>query len=558
MFACDIICFLDDNNVVQHFEFRSPTGTDNFQGMWSEYIGKPITSFLDIELNSNSGYANWKGTPFWFTKSENVMGSGFILFMTGGTNNSKIYEEAMDCISEGLQVFDRNGYLLFCNKESERIEKMDRTKIIGKHLLDIYELNEDYSTILNTIKNKVPVMNRCDYFKNKNGEMITTMNSGYPLFIDNQLIGAMVLVQDVSILEQYWTKANVFEKYLSEREVDRRSRKQKNYYTLKYYTFSDLIGENEGFVEAVNLSRNVALRDCAVLIYGETGTGKELFAQSIHSASNRKNKEFVAVNCAAIPESLIEGILFGTERGTFTGSSDRMGLFEQAEGGTLFLDEINSMDLHVQSKLLRVLQEKKFRRVGGLRDIECDVRILSSTNEDPLFCVENNKLRRDLYYRINTVTVNIPPLRQRLDDIERLTHYFIEKLSYRYSKQVKGASGEVINTFKSYDWPGNVRELLHVLEYAFNIMTGNRIELFHLPKYLQERRQEPSAILGPECKTALHFETLEQLMAEYEKKVIENTLKHCKYNVSKTAQVLGIKRQSLQYRIKKYGFKTTQ
>ncbi len=559
MVACDIICFLDDDNIVRHFEFRSPAGKDSFQGIWNEYLGKPIASFLDVDLSLGSGYASWQGTPFWFTKTQNVMGSGFILFMTSGTNNSKVYEEAMDCISEGIQIFDRNGYLLFCNKVSERIEKMDRTKIIGKHLLDIYELNEEYSTILNTIKAREPVMNRCDYFQNKHGEMITTMNSGYPLFIEDHLIGAIVLVQDVSILEQFWEKANIFEKYLSDRNNDDRARKKSNYYTLKYYTFNDLIGENESFVEAVNLSRNIALRDCAVMIYGETGTGKELFAQSIHSASNRKNKDFVAINCAAIPESLIEGILFGTEKGTFTGSSDRMGLFEQAEGGTLFLDEINSMGLHVQSKLLRVLQEKKFRRVGGLRDIDCDVRILSSTNEDPLTCVENNKLRKDLYYRINTVTITIPALRQRVNDIERLTNYFIDKLSYRYSKQVKTVSPEVINRFKVYQWPGNVRELLHALEYAFNIMNGNRIELIHLPKYLQDKRQESEENTSQsECKTNLHSGTLEQLMAEYEKKVLRNMLAYYQNNVSKTAKVLGIKRQSLQYRIKKYDWNSSE
>ncbi|XER05323.1 Arginine utilization regulatory protein RocR [Sporomusa rhizae] len=551
----NIICFLDDKNFVQYCE----NSNDGIPGIWSEYTGKHITDFLDIDLTLASGYAGWQGKVLKFVQSKNLMGNGTILFITACSDHSAIYEKAMDNIAEGIQIYDRNGYLLFCNKGTESIEKMDRTKIIGKHLLDIYGLDPDYSTVLTAIKNKAPVVNRCDNFKNKYGKVITTMNSGYPLFIDDQLIGALGLVQDNSTLETYWTRANVFEKYLSEREPGGNRAKRKNYYTFKYYTFTDLIGDNANFVEAVNLARNIALQDCAVLIYGETGTGKELFAQSIHSASKRKYKEFVAINCAAIPESLIEGILFGTEKGTFTGSSDRMGLFEQAEGGTLFLDEINSMALHVQSKLLRVLQEKRFRRVGGLKDIECNVRILSSTNEEPLSCIENNQLRRDLYYRINTVTVNIPPLRQRPDDIELLTNYFIKNLSYRYSKKVTSVADSVIDKFKEYAWPGNVRELLHVLEYAFNIMEGQCIDLHCLPKYFKAQQSQKTAMSTPAaCNPILQHRTLEELMAEYEQKVVTQVLKDFNYNVSKTAKVLGIKRQSLQYRLKKYNVKLTK
>jgi arginine utilization regulatory protein len=553
----NMICFLDDGNVVQYCECSGADGNDGIAGMWSEYIGRHITDFLDIDLELTGGYVKWRGILLKYVKSKNRLGKGSVLSLTACTDNSPIYEKAMDCISEGIQIFDRNGYLLFCNKGNERIEKMDRTKIINKHLLDIYELDADYSTILTSLKRQAPVINRCDNFKNRYGELITTMNSGYPLFMDGQLIGAIGLVQDNSTLETYWTRANIFEKYLSEREPDRQQGKRKNYYTLKYYTFADLIGKNDSFVEAVNLARNIALQDCAVLIHGETGTGKELFAQSIHSASKRKHKEFVAINCAAIPESLIEGILFGTEKGTFTGSSDRMGLFEQAEGGTLFLDEINSMDLHVQSKLLRVLQEKKFRRVGGLKDIDCDVRILSSTNEDPLECIEKNRLRRDLYYRINTVTVTIPPLRQRPDDMELLTDYFREKLSGRYSKKITAVADEVIAIFKEYTWPGNVRELLHVLEYAFNIVAGSCIEPVHLPKYFQVRQPDkPTASTA--CQNSLHHKTLETLMAEYEQQVIAQVFQDLNHNVSKTAQILGLKRQSLQYRLKKYKVRTTK
>lgn len=545
MVSYDIICFLDHNKIVKHIEYLGTSSNNDKAFVLNECIGKEIGSFFDIDLDKNKGYVNWRGMVLRYTKTENVMGTGYILYITEATDKSKIYEAALDCVSEGIQVYDRTGHLLFCNKFNEKIEKMNRENIVGKHLLDIYDLKEEYSTALNTIKSKMSVINRCDNFKNKNSELITTMNSGYPLFIEDNLIGAAVIVQDTSVFEQYHSKMDSFDKFLSQREKDKLNRKRKNFYALKYYSFDDLIGEDENFIEAIQLSCNIADRDCSVLIYGETGTGKELFAQSIHSESKRKNKEFVAVNCAAIPENLIEGILFGTEKGSFTGSSDRIGLFEQAEGGTLFLDEINSMNLHMQSKLLRVLQEKKLRRVGGLNDIECDVRIISSTNEEPLSLIENNKMRKDLYYRISTVTVNIPPLRNRKNDIDILVQYFIEKLSRHYSKQVKGASPEVILKFKEYDWPGNVRELLHSIEYAFNTMSEDIINVRDLPKYIQKQKKTNS-------KDTLHLRTLEEIMGQYEKEVIKNTLKRHKNNITKAANQLGIKRQSLQYRIKKY------
>ncbi len=545
MVSYDIICFLDHNNVVKHIEYLGTSGNNDKVSVLNECIGKEIGSFFDIDLHNSKGYINWSGMVLRYTRTENLMGTGYIMYITEVTDKSEIYEAALDCVSEGIQVYDKTGHLIFCNKFNEKIEKMNRENIIGKHLIDIYDLKEDFSTTLNTIKSKMPVINRCDNFKNKNNEVITTMNSGYPLFIEDNLIGVAVIVQDKEVLEQYRLKIDCFDKFLSQGDKDKFNKNKKNFYALKYYKFDDLIGEDENFIETIQLARNIADRDCSVLIYGETGTGKELFAQSIHSGSKRRTKEFVAVNFAAIPENIIEGILFGTEKGSFTGSSDRIGLFEQAEGGSLFLDEINSMNLHMQSKLLRVLQEKKFRRVGGLKDIECDVRIICSTNEEPLSLIENNKMRKDLYYRISTVTVNIPPLRNRKSDIELLVKYFIEKLSRHYSKEVKGASLEVILKFKEYDWPGNIRELLHNIEYAFNTMLGDVIKVKDLPKYMQKQKKTNS-------KDILHLRTLEQIMGQYEKEVIKNTLKLHKNNVTKAAEQLGIKRQSLQYRIKKY------
>ncbi len=543
MIFYDVICFLNENNILEHIEY-SDSNINNAH-IWKEYIGKKVNSFLNINLNKNSGYINWKGSVLKFTKVKNAMGSGFILYITKGVDDSKIFMEALDCISEGIQVYDQNGYLLFCNKFSEKIEKTNRVNIIGKHLLDIYDVKKGYSTILNTIKSKEPVVNRCDHFKNKNGQVIITMNSGYPLFAENKLIGAVELIQDALVYEQYQEKSAIFEKFLSGNISDKSKNKKKSCYGFKYYKFEDLIGQDENFLESIRLAQNISKRDCSILIYGETGTGKELFAQSIHSNSLRKNNEFIAINCSALPENLIEGILFGTEKGSFTGSTDRMGLLEQAHGGTLFLDEINSMDIHVQSKLLRVLQENKFRRVGGLKDIECDVRIISSTNEQPKYCIENNKIRKDIFYRISTVTINIPSLRVRKKDISILVQYFIGKLSRIYSMRVKSISNDVMNIFEQYDWPGNVRELEHVIEHCLNIMTDDIIEVEHLPVYLKsDDNKSKNEDFSPKL--------LKDLIEESEKEIIINTLKRCNNNVTRAAEELGLMRQSLQYRIKKY------
>ena len=543
MIFYDVICFLNENNILEHIEY-SGSNINNVH-IWKEYIGKKVNSFLNINLNKNSGYINWKGIVLKFTKVNNAMGSGFILYITKGVDDSKIFMEALDCISEGVQVYDQNGYLLFCNKFSEKIEKINRVNIIGKHLLDIYDVKKGYSTMLNTIKSKEPVVNRCDHFKNKNGQVIITMNSGYPLFAENKLIGAVGLVQDALVYEQYQEKSVIFEKFLSGNISDKSKNKKESCYGFKYYKFEDLIGQDENFLESIRLAQNISKRDCSILIYGETGTGKELFAQSIHSNSLRKNNEFIAINCSALPENLIEGILFGTEKGSFTGSTDRMGLLEQAHGGTLFLDEINSMDIHVQSKLLRVLQENKFRRVGGLKDIECDVRIISSTNEQPKYCIENKKIRKDIFYRISTVTINIPSLRVRKKDISILVQYFIGKLSRIYSMRVKSISNDVMNIFEQYDWPGNVRELEHVIEHCLNIMTDDIIEVEHLPVYLKnDDNKSKNEDFSPKL--------LKDLIEESEKEIIINTLKRCNNNITRAAEELGLMRQSLQYRIKKY------
>ncbi|MPM61644.1 Arginine utilization regulatory protein RocR [bioreactor metagenome] len=295
--------------------------------------------------------------------------------------------------------------------------------------------------------------------------------------------------------------------------------------------------------------------DASVFIYGETGTGKELISQSIHYASNRKEHPFIAQNCAALPESLFEGILFGTIKGGFTGAVDRPGLFEQANKGTLLLDEINSMPMTLQAKLLRVLQEGYVRRVGGTKDIPVDVRVIATTNESPTQILNENKIRRDLYYRLNVINIEIPPLRERKEDISLLCDMFIKKYNRKLNKDVKGISYDSINYLKKHSWQGNVRELENVIYSTMSMMDNEKNivpEMIHLNDYynLKEKKTNESYSLED-----LEYKTLDHIIGDVEEGYIIESLEKTGYNISKSAAILGINRQNLQYKMKKYNIK---
>ncbi len=228
----------------------------------------------------------------------------------------------------------------------------------------------------------------------------------------------------------------------------------------------------------------IADTDSSVLIYGETGTGKELVAQSIHTASKRRNKKFVSQNCAAIPGNLLESILFGTTKGSYTGAENKPGLFEIASGGTLFLDEINSMEISVQPKILKAIEEKQVVRLGGYEPIKTDIKIVSAVNENPLQCIAENKLREDLFYRLSVVQLNIPPLRERINDLFYLVSHFINIYNTSMHCNLIGIDEEVETIFRGYNWPGNVRELKNVIEGAFNVASARFIQKKDLPEYL--------------------------------------------------------------------------
>jgi len=311
------------------------------------------------------------------------------------------------------------------------------------------------------------------------------------------------------------------------------------------FNFSDIIGNNKKLKRAVNLAKTASVSSCKILIQGESGTGKEIFAQAIHNNSNRRDNPFIAINCAAIPRDLVESELFGYEEGAFTGAKrgGRPGKLELAEGGTLFLDEIESMPLESQPKLLRVIESNQLMRIGSNKIIPIDIRIISSTNQDLLLAVKKGNFREDLLYRINTVTVDIPPLRERKDDIPTLVKYICDKIGRRVNKNNIEIDKKVLEVLCEYNWPGNIRELENVLESAIILSKNNKITMDAINeniKYFKTNNPNPrdNNKAGP--------------LIDLEKEAILKTLEEAKDNISKASKTLGIDRSTLYRKIKKY------
>jgi DNA-binding NtrC family response regulator len=307
----------------------------------------------------------------------------------------------------------------------------------------------------------------------------------------------------------------------------------------------DFVGTSKGMREVFEMIESVAGRDVSVMITGESGTGKELVARSIHKLSRREAKPFVAINAAAIPESLIESELFGHERGAFTGAvATRQGCFEQANGGTLLIDEIAEMPLALQPKLLRVLADGRVRRLGGNFEFEFDVRVIAATNRDPLKAIEEGKLRDDLYYRLNVVPIALPPLRERAEDIPLLVQHFINEFNRKHSLDIQGVSDEANALLRAYSWPGNVRELRNIIERSVVLVKGEWIEENNLPPYIRDPSLRPEKLI---------FSVGETTVADAERELILKTLEHAEGNKAEAARQLGVDVKTIYNKLKTYG-----
>jgi arginine utilization regulatory protein len=460
----------------------------------------------------------------------------------------KLYclETILDNIDEGIIMTDTENKITIYNKPYSNFEGLPQTQVIGKHLDYIYASNQ-HTTVLKT---GVPITDVYKIYSTIDGKKIDGMGKTLPVIKDNKVIAVFSVVRNVEKVRSLLQKTIQLQEKLINKIHSNGTK----------YTFKSIIGDSKVMIDTINKARTVATSPSPVWIYGETGTGKELFAQSIHNSGPNADEPFVAINCAAVPESLFESILFGSVKGAFTGAQNLQGVFEQAGNGTLFLDEINSMPKAMQAKLLRVLQEKHVRRVGATYEIPVKCRIITSSNEKPETCVEKGTLRKDLYYRLSVLRINIPPLRERGKDVELLAEHFLTTKSQLYGKQSINLSCEFINYLYQHHWPGNVRELEHTIESCVAMIEDEEeLQLHHLPSYLrrtitdQNRCQTTSTNNHPLYN--VKETTLADALRDVEKKMILNSLQNHKWNISRAARAIGIGRQNLQYRMNKLKIK---
>ena len=334
------------------------------------------------------------------------------------------------------------------------------------------------------------------------------------------------------------------EKAIKYYELEEENRELKTRIAGQFH-FSSIIGRSKKMREVLEILTLAAPSDATILILGESGTGKELIANAIHENSPRKDKAFVKVNCAALPENLLESELFGHERGAFTGAtSARKGRFELADGGTIFLDEIGDMSLATQAKILRVLQEKEFERLGSSKPIKVDVRIIAATNRNLEQAIREGTFRQDLYFRLSVVTIELPPLRERREDIPALAQHFLKKYAEKNQRLVKGFAPKTMDLFMRYDWPGNIRELENTVERAVILCREEYVQPHCLPRQFQALLDEDTPETGVRPGHSIR---------EVERELILKTLEQTGGNRTRAAEILGITRRALQYKLKEYG-----
>lgn len=445
--------------------------------------------------------------------------------------------ELTEIIDEGVHVVGRDGRTLVYNSAMARMEDTAREEILGKQFSEAFsQIPPGESTLRRALLENKATLSRQQTYLNKYGKEITTVNTTVPLVVDGEVAAALEVAKDITHVKQMSdTLIKLQEEAINPPKAE--------HPRIRHYKFADLIGENEAFRSVIHMAQKAGATKASVFIYGETGTGKELVAQSIHYDGARRDKPFLAQNCAALPESLLESILFGTAKGGFTGAVDRAGLFEQANGGTLLLDEISAMPYELQSKLLRVLQEDYIRRIGGTRDVPVDVRIIATVNEDPAQLIARGALRKDLYYRLCIVNLSIPPLRERRDDIPLLAEKLLEKQARRFGKPIRGIAPEAVRKLCGYDYPGNVRELENIIMSAVSLAEDKEmLEAAHI-------RLQPAG--GGRAYPGR--EPVDQYLARLEQEAVAWAMEEAAGNISRAAALLGIKRQTLQHKLRRLG-----
>jgi PAS domain S-box-containing protein len=441
----------------------------------------------------------------------------------------KLFDAVLSSITDGVFTTDSEGRITFVNKAAEDITGYTAKEAFGQHCYDIFRSNICLTrcALKETVKTKKPILNLSTTILNKDGKEVPISLSTAVLTNEKgQIIGGVETFRNLSPIEG-------LKKELSQR-----------------YTLGDIISKNHRIHEIFDILPGIAESNSTVLIQGPSGTGKELFAKAIHTLSRRNTKPFIKVNCGALPDPLLESELFGYVKGAFTDAKkDKPGRFALADGGTILLDEVGDMSPSLQVKLLRTVQEKEYEPLGSTRPRKTDVRIIAATNKDLSKLVREGNFREDLFYRLNVVRIELPPLSERKEDIPLLVNAFIEKFNARMGKGIIGVSNEALKFLLKYDYPGNVRELENMIERAFAVCNKDLIGVGCLSKGITGGQKETH---GPQILQ--EKSPLEQAEA----KIIDETMKKHGGNRIKTAQELGMSRITLWRKIKKYNLVSEQ
>lgn len=437
-----------------------------------------------------------------------------------------INEENTDII-----LINPEGEIIYDDIGNYRYFQLGMESARGKNLKDLYVNLEDEYPLFKAAREGLATESFEMDLVTRRGIKLKKIGSCYPIYDGSELVGA------VEFGRFYYDKDHV-------REIEQHSEHVLYRKNNTKYLLDDIITQDPKMLEIKGQIEKIALSDSNVLIYGKTGTGKELVAQAIHNSSRRYGKKFLSQNCSAIPDNLLESILFGTTRGSFTGAFDRTGLFEEADGGTIFLDEINSLNPDMQVKLLKAIESKKIRRIGSDKEVALDFRVVAAMNEDPATLMAEKRMKPDLFYRLAVVFIKLPDLIERKGDIELLVSHFIDYFNEKTDSSVEYPNDEIMDIFKRYSWPGNVRELRNVIEGAFAFAENNKIERNDIPAYILENtvagRQEHEG------------EGLQGEMESMERDLVLAAYEANERNLTETAEFLGISKQLLRYKLNRY------
>lgn len=456
-------------------------------------------------------------------------------------------EYVLNSALDGLFMVDQNRQLVLFNRACEELYGISKEDVLNKACwkLDDFKMLLEKNPIQSDKMGYGELASKKERMTldHKDGKKVWVETIYTPIYDQEKgdIAYVMGVIKDITDLKRMEEEKNELLIELGQVRQELESK----------YDFSSIVGQSPQILQVLNLAAQVAKQNTTVMLLGESGTGKEILAKAIHYNSPRAAKPFVAINCSAFPDTLIESELFGYEKGAFTGADKfKPGKIQLASGGTFFLDEVTEMSAPAQAKILRVIQEREYEPLGSVKTMRVDLRVIAATNKNLEQLVVEGKFRKDLYYRLCVYPISIPPLRERKEDIPILMNYFLGKLGIEMGKQIDEISPEAEKILIDYDWLGNVRELQNVMERLLILSLTGRVEVRDLPRYLTESAQGNSSLLPNLDHISTHF-SLDQSVKEFEDQLIIQALKKCRYNKTRAAELLGLTRSTFRYKLSK-------